>query len=593
MQRHHGWQSPLAVEAATERHWLCGQLRLENSEEFRRDANDASTPAELVLREFEQVGDAAFAQIEGEFALAILRFDNASLTLTRDALGRLPLFMAIQPDFIHFGDHAATVARLAGRPSVDIDKLAAFLLQRGGEGERSFFVGVEPIPPGVAVSVPADGSSRGSCWWRPDLSPTPLTDEGLLEALGAELRRSIGAIQAHGHPIAAHLTAGLDSSLTAATISAGLSPGSRLNALCASPAAPVTGPPGQAIGDEFPLASETAARLGNVDLERVVARENWITVSDRFSKAAGMPYPNQANLGWLAATYERARGMGAAILIDSTQGNTTTSWQGHGAVPTLLKQFRLAELLRVIRDGRRRLGGTGLMVVPRALFALLPARIADGLAMIRGIPDAAEQRMLRRRHPAIRRVLAARQRDGHTTRAYRPPVGLKQRLELIHWGDVASHNAAMARLYGVQTCDPFAARRLIELTLRIEDPRFIADGYGRRFAREMLRGRVPDDVASGQINWQQGVDWRQDALATQGVILADLDYAARQPVLAELLDIERLKREVGYWSEGSDDVVAMAHGGTVMRAVAAIRFYRWVERGAPEEGDDDQPLTAP
>ena len=581
LSRFDGWPSPLAVEALTASHRLVGELRLDNFEELRRDVGDGCTPAETILRLFEREGAAVFARIEGEFAFAILRLDDSTLTLTRDALARRPLFLAIQKDAIHFGDHAATVARLAGRPEVDVEKLAAFLLQRGGEDGRSFFAGVKPVPPGLAVSFGPDWGPTRVRWWRPDLSLTPLSDEELVDALRGEFRRSIRAIQAQYRPIVAHLTGGMDSSLTVATISEELAE-SRLHALCASPAIPVTAPPGEAIGDEYPIAKLTAEMLGNVDVERVVARENWVSVSDRFSRAAGMPYANQGNLGWLAATYERARELGAAALVDSTQGNTTTSWQGYGAVPTLLRQCRFGELFRVIGAGRRHVGGTGLMVIPRGLFSLLPARSADWLALLLAIPDSAQKQMLRRRHPAIRRVIEARRRAGYTVRTYRPPFGLKQRLELIYWGDVASHNAAMARLYGVQTCDPFAAKRLIELTLRIEDPRFLSEGYGRRFAREMLRGRVPDEVACGRTNWQQGTDWRQDALATQDVILADLDYACSQPMLAGLLDTDRLRSEVGGWAYASDSVVAMQHGATVMRAVAAIRFYRWVEGGAPD-----------
>ena len=518
-----------------------------------------------------------FDRIEGSFALAVWDKRTDRLLLARDALGRRPLFCAAAGSNIVFGSNASQIAIAAGRPVADFDQLADFLLQRRGAGHRSFFAGVRRVPPGSCHVVDADGGRRDHRWWRPDLSPLALNDDALLGALGNELERSVGAIRARHPVLAAQLSAGLDSSLAVATLSRQLPPGGRLAALCASPRVPVASTGNLGIADEYPLAAETAAMLGNVDLERVFAPDDdWLAASDRFAAAAGMPYRNPANLGWLGATYATARASGAETVVESVQGNLTVGYTGSGAVPTMIAKGRIGALASLIDDVRRHGLGTGLLTVPWALFAMLPAHVADPLAAFARTADPAAAAFVRANHSAVGIVRREIRANGGWWRQSRPLRYPRDRIAQLDWADHGAHAGAVEQLFGIELADPYADRRLVELTLRIDEPRFLHKGRGRGFARRLLEGRVPARVAAGTTIWAQGSDWRIGAIRSRATVLSDLEYAADEPALAAFFDVPRLRAAVNGWASGPEDFQSLETAGSVMRAIGAIRFVRWV-----------------
>jgi hypothetical protein len=131
-------------------------------------------------------------------------------------------------------------------------------------------------------------------------------------------------------------------------------------------------------------------------------------------------------------------------------------------------------------------------------------------------------------------------------------------------------------LFGIELCDPYSSKRVVELTSRIEEDRFIEKGFGRRFARALLKGRVPDSVASGRIDWLQATDWRIGAIAARPALLEDLAYARGEPELAELYDLPAMEQEVVNWDAGAETTAQMTNGFAVLRAIGTIRFARWL-----------------
>jgi asparagine synthase (glutamine-hydrolysing) len=317
--------------------------------------------------------------------------------------------------------------------------------------------------------------------------------------------------------------------------------------------------------------------LKNVDLTQVrAADDDWLSHYDRFTQNAGMPYRNMSALGWFSASYAAAAEGGATGLIESTDGNATLSWLGNGAVPTMIRQGYLAELCKYIRDIRREKGGSGALTIPWGLWALLPGTIADPLAALCGIPRAETKAFLKPEHPAVATAAQRIHSAGHWNRAVRPIRNAADRLTLLWWSDRAPHFSAVERMFGIELCDPYSAKRLVELSLRIEEHRFLDKGFGRRFARALLRGKVPESVAAGRIDWLQATDWRVGAIAARAALLDDLDYARREPELADFYDIAAMDREVRNWTAGAETAEQMSKGFAVLRAIGTIRFARWL-----------------
>lgn len=524
---------------------------------------------------------AAFDQIEGDFALALWDDCSRELILARDALGRRPLYHARRGDRLLFGSHAPTIARQLGIQAPDLTEIASFLMQRGQGGTRSFYADIHRVPPGSAVRFSADGKAQCSRWWNPDTKPIAIGEDELLARVKDAFERSVRTIFARHDRLVAHLSAGLDSSLAVATASRLLGPGERLAAQCISPAHEVISEQTE-ISDEYPLARETAAMLGNVDLERVRADDHdWLALGDRYARAAGMPYRNIQSLGWFSASYGAAARGGASGLIESTDGNSTLSWLGHGAVPAMLRGLQIGRLMRFIADIRRHGQGSGLLVIPWAVHAMMPWFVAEPLAALRGFPRAETEAFLRRDHCAIATVEREIRSAGHWARNVRPIRDAKDRFTTFFWSDRASHFAAVERMFGIELCDPYASKQLVELTLRIDETRFHSDGRGRRFARQLLNGKVPKIVSDGQIDWLQATDWRVGAMAARTKMLADLDYADATPELAALFDIDAMRAEIGGWTITAETKDGISRGFRVVRAVGAIRFARWVAAGSP------------
>lgn len=583
---YHIEESRFRASAESDRYAIVGELRLDNAHELwsvsgstaARD-NLVSAPSvnssRILLRALERFGERAFDMIEGEFALVVLDKTKHQVILVRDALGRRPLFFSRRRSVLHIGSYAPQVALRAGYTGVDYTEIAKFLQQRGQDGPRSFFASVERVEPGSLVRFDTGGVALREQWWKPDLSSTPLRDHELLEALAGQLERSVSMILHRHEKVSAHLSAGMDSSLAVATASSQLPVGARLPALCISAGHSVDSAGNGPICDEYPMAQQTATMLGNVDLRRVVpSNDDWLSLNDRFTAAAGMPYRNVANLGWFAASYAVAKELGSSGLMEATDGNATMSWLGDGAVPTLLRQFNVSALFRLIADARNHSTGSGLMIIPRGIWAMLPPDIANPLAGLAGVKSAASQGFLRHDHPAVLAASQETRAAGHWNRILRPSRSAADRLTYLNWSDKAPHFAGVERAFGIELCDPFAAKRLVELTLRIEEPRYLHEGWGRRFARLLLRGRVPEVVADGRVDWLQATDWRTGAIARRSVLLADIDYAENTE-LSALLDLPRLRTEVQGWSNSRENARSMDGAERVLRAIGVIRFVRW------------------
>jgi len=74
--------------------------------------------------------------------------------------------------------------------------------------------------------------------------------------------------------------------------------------------------------------------------------------------------------------------------------------------------------------------------------------------------------------------------------------------------------------------DPTADRRIIELALTVPQNLLVRNGDERWLVREMLRGRVPDDILDEPRRGFQSADWLSRLRAEAKPLAAMLDCAA-------------------------------------------------------------------
>lgn len=218
----HGGHQPLHNEDRTL--WLVG-----NGEIFGHRAQRArlqelghhfatGSDLEVVLHAYEEWGERAWAELDGQFAFALWDRPRRSLWLVRDRFGITPLHWTRCGDRVRFASEAKALFAAGGAaPTFDPQALAAAFVVWAVPPPRTVFAGVEVVPPGTALCFDRHLRVRTQRWWHLELRPEPPRP---LAATAAELRKRLDRAVAlrldADLPVGTYLSGGLDSSLLTA-----------------------------------------------------------------------------------------------------------------------------------------------------------------------------------------------------------------------------------------------------------------------------------------------------------------------------------------------------------------------------------------
>jgi asparagine synthase (glutamine-hydrolysing) len=202
---------------------LVADLRLDNRGELAaqlgigaallREMSDAA----MLLAAYQRWETACFDRLAGDYACGIWDADRRRLVLARDATGRRPLFYHRSDGLLAFASLPRGLHALADVPrEVDAGRVAAYLLapRAGAEG---VFRGVERVGAGTFVIADPAGV-RATRHWRPQPETVRFgRPDDYVDAAREHLDRAVAACLRGAPSVAAHLSAGLDSSGVAAT----------------------------------------------------------------------------------------------------------------------------------------------------------------------------------------------------------------------------------------------------------------------------------------------------------------------------------------------------------------------------------------
>jgi asparagine synthase (glutamine-hydrolysing) len=173
--------------------------------------------AEVVLRGYQQWGDAVVERLRGMFALGIWDGPRRRLFLARDRLGIKPLHWAEANGLFAFASELKGVEAgpIAGR-SVDVSALWDFLTYLYVPAPKTPWRGVRKLPP-AHVLVREAGRTAIRRYWSPDFSAGGSSDERrLAEELCARLEEAVRLHLVSDVPVGALLSGGIDSSAVTA-----------------------------------------------------------------------------------------------------------------------------------------------------------------------------------------------------------------------------------------------------------------------------------------------------------------------------------------------------------------------------------------
>ena len=246
-------------------------------------------PLDQVATEFAQAfdgrGEAALADLQGRFAVAVVRPGTDELWLATDRFGIEPLYVRADPHRIGYATRLDAVANGA---DIDPQALYNYVYFHCIPAPRTIYAGVYRLPAAHVLRWKPGREAQLARYWRPDFAEDrPAGDE---TALKAELHALLGQAIEHATPdgatVGAYLSGGLDSSSVVAATAA----------LRRDPL------PTFSIGfdadgyDELPFARVVATRF------RTRAHEHYVTPQDVLD-----------SLPLLAAGYEQPFGNASAI----------------------------------------------------------------------------------------------------------------------------------------------------------------------------------------------------------------------------------------------------------------------------------------
>jgi asparagine synthase (glutamine-hydrolysing) len=172
---------------------------------------------EVLVHGWRQWGRALLGRLSGMFAFALWDRVRRELFLARDHLGVKPLYYAWHGGALVFGSEIKALLPFPGLPrTLDLDALALFLECQYIPAPHSIYAAIRKLPAGYWLSV-HDGKFTTAAFWRPAYVPKHALDSATaVEAIDAQLRRSVGSMLVADVPLGAFVSGGVDSGLIAA-----------------------------------------------------------------------------------------------------------------------------------------------------------------------------------------------------------------------------------------------------------------------------------------------------------------------------------------------------------------------------------------
>ena len=220
-----GGDQPLSNESG--RYWVMQNGEIYNYVELQQELRDlghrfeTSSDTEVIAHAYDEWGVDCLRHLNGDFAIAVWDRRDQELFLARDRFGVRPLFLAeFDGDLVFASEAKALLRHPRARRELDPLGLVEAFTTWSILPDRSAFVGVRELAPAHYLRYRPDGLVEERRWWdlpfRRQGEETSASEAELQEEL-LELLTDATRIRLRADvPVAAYLSGGLDSSLTAA-----------------------------------------------------------------------------------------------------------------------------------------------------------------------------------------------------------------------------------------------------------------------------------------------------------------------------------------------------------------------------------------
>lgn len=196
--------------------------------------------SQVVVRLFERWGNRAFQRIVGVFAIIVMDCREGTLVCARDQMGLRALHYFHSANRIAVATAPEALFALDWVPRIlNKDKVADLLVQRGLNGETTYYKDINRVLPGSFIRIRNGSISKEEYWSAAEIPEIRLkNDADYVDAFNERLVSAVQAALRCNKVPCASMTGGLDSSSIAVTAADALGKdGKKLNTFTAVPEA--------------------------------------------------------------------------------------------------------------------------------------------------------------------------------------------------------------------------------------------------------------------------------------------------------------------------------------------------------------------
>lgn len=216
-----GWQ-PIHNENKTVWVIVNGEIynyiELRSMLELRGHRFYTNSDSEVIVHLYEECGENALQELNGQFAMAIYDARNGELFLARDRMGVRPLYYTFHRGTLYFASEVKAI--FAADPeikrAIDPEILSDIFTFWAPEGDGCIFRGIRQILPGHWARLDRSGAFLMRKYWDIPLGAychgTILSEKRYADELGALLHEAVRLRLRADVPVGSYLSGGLDSS---------------------------------------------------------------------------------------------------------------------------------------------------------------------------------------------------------------------------------------------------------------------------------------------------------------------------------------------------------------------------------------------
>lgn len=333
----------------------------------------SNSDTEVLLKAYEEWGEASLTQVRGMFAFAIWDEKRQELVLARDRLGEKPLYYAYRSGRFAFASELSALAQIPWLDrTIDQYAVSLYLQYRYIPAPYSIFTGVRKLPPGHIIRV-SDRGLQSYPYWEPSREAMiqPLFHgreaSDMLEDL---LRQSVQEQMVADVPIGSFLSGGIDSSLITALMQ-DISP---------RPVQTFTIGFQEKSHDESSHADKVSRFLGTNHTTKYVDNAQALKVAEEMPEMFGEPFADSSAI----ATYLVSRLAGNHVKAVLTGDGGDELFGGYTRYNTLDRYIPWLRMLDRTGVGRTMIAriGPGKLAHKLNMIGLTPPQIYEGMVRL-------------------------------------------------------------------------------------------------------------------------------------------------------------------------------------------------------------------